>query len=85
MKVYMCNEDYRVASIDKAQDIIHEIETDPSQIEYICSKEDFIYLVVDLMSTESDKESKLAEIHKYIHDYAVNTFNKMWTKVEIEE
>ena len=30
MKVYMCNEDYRVVSVDKAQDIIHEIETEPS-------------------------------------------------------
>lgn len=33
MKVYMCNEDYRVVSIDKAKDIIHEIETDPHEIE----------------------------------------------------
>lgn len=30
MKVYMCNEDYRVIFVDKAQDIIHEIETEPS-------------------------------------------------------
>lgn len=85
MKVYMCNEDYRVVSIDKAKDIIHEIETDPHEIEYACSKEDFIRLVADFMSTESDKESKLAEMYQYIHDYAVNTFNKAWTEVEVEE
>lgn len=85
MKVYMCNEDYRVVSIDKTKDIIHEIETDPHEIEYACSKEDFIRLVVDFMSTESDKESKLAEMCQYIHDYAVNTFNEAWTEVEVEE
>lgn len=85
MKVYMCNEDYRVVSIDKAKDIIHEIETEPSQIEYACSNEDFIRLVADFMSTESDKESKLAEMYQYIHDYAVNTFKEMWTEVEVEE
>ena len=85
MKVYMCNEDYRVIAIDKAQDIIHEIETDPHEIEYVCSKEDFIRLVADFMSTESDKESKLAEMYQYIHDYAVNTFEEMWTEVEVEE
>ena len=85
MKVYMCNEDYRVISIDKAHDIIHEIETDPYQIEYACSNKDFIRLVADFMSTESDKESKLAEMYQYIHDYAVNTFEKMWTEVEVEE
>lgn len=85
MKVYMCNEDYRVISVDKAQDIIHEIETDPSQIEYVCSKEDFIRLVADFMSTESDKESKLAEMYQYIHDYAVTAFNEQWTEVEVEE
>ena len=85
MKVYMCNEDYRVISIDKAQDIIHEIETEPSQIEYACSKEDFICLVADFRSTESNKESKLAEMYQYIHDYAVNTFEEMWTEVEVEE
>lgn len=85
MKVYMCNEDYRVVSIDKAKDIIHEIETDPHGIEYACSKEDFIRLVADFMSTESDKESKLAEMYQYIHDYAVNTFNETWTEVEVEE
>lgn len=85
MKVYMCNEDYRVVSIDETKDIIHEIETDPHEIEYACSKEDFIRLVVDFMSTESDKESKLAEMYQYIHDYAVNTFNEAWTEVEVEE
>ena len=85
MKVYMCNEDYRVISIDKAKDIIHEIETDPHEIEYACSKEDFIRLISDLMSTESDKESKLAKLHQYIHDYAVDTFNEAWTEVEVEE
>ena len=85
MKVYMCNEDYRVVSIDKAKDIIYEIETDPHEIEYACSKEDFIRLVADFMSTESDKESKLAEMYQYIHDYAVNTFNEAWTEVEVEE
>ena len=63
----------------------HEIETEPSQIEYACSKEDFIRLVADFMSTESDKESKLAEMYQYIHDYAVNTFEEMWTEVEVEE
>ena len=85
MKIYICNEDYRVISIDKAKDIIHEIETDPHEIEYACSKEDFIRLIPDLMSTESDKESKLAKLHQYIHDYAVDTFNEAWTEVEIEE
>lgn len=85
MKVYMSNEDYRVVSVDKAQDIIHEIETEPSQIEYVCSKEDFIRLVSDFISTESDKESKLAEIYQYIHDDAVTTFNERWTEVEVEE
>lgn len=85
MKVYMCNEDYRVVSIDKAKDIIHEIETDPHEIEYTCSKNDFIRLVADFMSTESDKESKLTEMYQYIHDYAVETFNEAWTEVEVEE
>lgn len=85
MKVYMCNEDYRVVSIDKAKDIIHEIETDPHEIEYACSKGDFIRLVADFMSTKSDKESKLAEMYEYIHDYAVTTFNEQWTEVEVEE
>lgn len=85
MKVFMSNEDYRVVSIDKAKDIIHEIETDPHEIEYACSKEDFIRLVADFMSTESDKESKLTEMYQYIHDYAVNTFNEAWTEVEVEE
>lgn len=85
MKVYMCNEDYRVVSIDKAQDIIHEIETDPRHIEYACSKDDFIRLVADFMATESDKESKLKEMRQYIHDDAVNTFEEMWTEVEVEE
>lgn len=84
MKVYMCNEDYRVVS-DKAKDIIHEIETDPHEIEYVCSKDDFIRLVADFMSTESDKESKLAEMYQYIHDDAVTTFNEQWTEVEVEE
>ena len=85
MKVYMSNEDYRVVSIDKAWDIIHEIETDPHEIEYACSKEDFIRLVADFMSTESDKESKLVKMYQYIHDYAVTTFNEQWTEVEVEE
>lgn len=85
MKVYMCNEDYRVVSIDKAKDIIHEIETDPQEIESVCSDEAFICLVADFMSTESDKESKLAEMYQYIHDYAVTTFNEQWTEVEVEE
>ena len=85
MKVYMCNEDDRVISVNKAQDIIHEIETEPSQIEYACSNENFIRLVADFMSTESNKESKLAEMYQYIHDYAVNTFEEMWTEVEVEE
>lgn len=53
MKVYMCNEDYRV--------------------------------VADFMSTESGKESKLAEMYQYIHDDAVTTFNERWTEVEVEE
>lgn len=85
MKVYMSNEDYRVVSIDKAQDIIHEIETDPKQIEYACSKDDFIRMVADFMATESDKKSKLEEMRQYIHDDAVNTFEEMWTEVEVEE
>lgn len=85
MKVYMCNEDYRVVSIEKAEDIIHEIETDHCQIEYACSNDDFIRLVVDFMSTDSDRESKLAEMYQYIHDYAVNAFNEKWTEVEVEE
>lgn len=85
MKVYMSNEDYRVVSIDKAWDIIHEIEIDPHEIEYACSKEDFIRLVADFMSTESNKESKLVEMYQYIHDYAVDTFNEAWTEVEVEE
>ena len=85
MKVYMSNEDYRVVYIDRAWDIIHEIETDPHQIEYACSKEDFIRLVADFMSTESDKESKLVKMYQYIHDYAVTTFNEQWTEVEVEE
>lgn len=85
MKVYMCNEDYRVVSVDKAWDIIHEIETDPHEIEYACSKEDFIRLVADFMSTESNKESKLVKMYQYIHDYAVDTFNEAWTEVEVEE
>lgn len=85
MKVYMSNEDYRVVSVDKADAIIHEIETDPRQIEYACSKDAFIRLVADFMSTESDKESKLAEMYQYIHDDAVNTFNEQWTEVEVEE
>lgn len=85
MKVYMSNEDYRVISIDKSQDIIHEIETDPKQIEYVCSKDDFICMVADFMATESDKESKLEEMRQYIHDDAVNTFEEMWTEVEVEE
>lgn len=85
MKVYMCNEDYRVVSIDKAKDIIHEIETDPHEIESICSDEVFVRLVADFMSTESDKESKLAEMYQYIHDDAVTTFNERWTEVEVEE
>lgn len=85
MKVYMCNEDYRVISVDKAQDIIHEIETEPSQIEYACSKEDFIRLVADFMSTESDMVPMMAKMYQYIHDYAVNTFEEMWTEVEVEE
>lgn len=85
MKVYMSNEDYRVVSIDKAQDIIHEIETNPKQIEYACSKDDFIRLVTDFMATDSDKQSKLAEMYQYIHDDAVNTFNEQWTEVEVEE
>lgn len=85
MKVYMSNEDYRVVSIDKAQDIIHEIETDPEHIGYACSKDDFIRMVADFMATESDKKSKLEEIRQYIHDDAVNTFEEMWTEVEVEE
>ena len=85
MKVYMCNEDYRVVSIDKAQDIIHEIETNPSQIEYACSKEDFIRLVADFMSIESNMVPKMAKMYQYIHDYAVTTFNEQWTEVEVEE
>lgn len=85
MKVYMSNEDYRVVSVDKADIIIHEIETDPRQIEYACSKDTFIRLVADFMSTESDKESKLAEMYQYIHDDAVQTFNDQWTEVEVEE
>ena len=85
MKVYMCNEDYRVISVDKAQDIIHEIETDPHKIEYACSNEDFIRLVADFMSTESDKGSKLVKMYQYIHNYAVTTFNEQWTEVEVEE
>lgn len=85
MKVYMCNEDYRVISVDKAQDVIHEIETEPSQIEYACSKEDFIRLVADFMSTESDMVPMMAKMYQYIHDYAVNTFEEMWTEVEVEE
>ena len=83
MKVYMCNDDYRVVSVDKAQDIIHEIETEPSQIEYACSKEDFIRLVADFMSTESDKESKLAEMYKYIQVYEAKTFNEAWSAVQV--
>ena len=85
MKVYMSNEDYRVVSIDKAWDIIHEIETDPHKIEYACSNEDFIRLVADFMSTESDKGSKLVKMYQYIHNYAVTTFNEQWTEVEVEE
>ena len=49
------------------------------------TKEDFIRLVADFMSTESDKESKLAEMYQYIHDDAVTTFNEQWTEVEVEE
>lgn len=85
MKVYMSNEDYRVVSTDKAQNIIHEIETDPHEIEYACSKEDFIRMVADFMSTESSTEDKLIEMYQYIHDYAVDTFNERWTEVEVEE
>ena len=85
MKVYRGDEDYRVISVDKAQDIIHEIETDPHKIEYACSNEDFIRLVADFMSTESDKGSKLVKMYQYIHNYAVTTFNEQWTEVEVEE
>ena len=81
----MCNEDYRVVSIDKAKDIIHEIETDPHEIESVCSDEAFVRLVADWGCRGWGEESKLAEMYQYIHDDAVTTFNERWTEVEVEE